>query len=223
MKTIKRISEYIDKKPLFSYALIVTVLYVFEFLNSISSLFLIEVLLLILALRAFVAYKIVKYLKAALDTIEKKEECIKINEGYKKYYKRAIVAYSTLAFVCVADAVASVLSAICGFYAYLTLYFIVIALEYIFDVIGISSLFLAHLKSEVQFSKYDLTWIISNIVIALCSIDAFFVMIGKHDTTHFITIVLFYVFLYVVCSSRMNYGFRIQDEIEKIYNENIEK
>ena len=227
MKVIKRISEYIDKKPLFSYVLVVTALYIFEFLNSLSSLFVIEVLLFIVALRAYVAFKIVKYLKAALETIEKKEDRVKINEGYKKYYKRAIISYTALVCVCSADAVASILSAICGFYAYLPYYFVVIALEYVFDVIGISCLFLAHLKSDFSFSKLDPSWIISNIAIALCALDAFNAdkvkpLFGE-DYTHLMAVLFFYVFLYVVCSLRMLYAFRVQDEIELIYNDNTEK
>ena len=215
MKVIKSIPAYFEDGPLLAYILVVSILYICEFLNNIRSFFPIEVLFLIGVLRAYVVFKIVKYLKKVYMTIEQKEDHVKINAGYKKDYKIAIIVYLILFIVCSADVSISALSAICGLYANTPFYLICLALEYILDVIGITFLFLAHLNSETTF-RIDPWWIISNIVIILCSVDAFLSMLGIHEMTFGVTTFLFYVFITVFWSMRIMYAFRIQDEIALI-------
>ena len=215
MKFFKSISAYFEYEPLLAYILVVSFLGVCEFLNSIISLFPIEVLFLIGVLRAYVAFKIVKYLKKAFPMIEQKEGHVKINAGYKKAYKVAIIAYSVLFIVCSVDVASSAVSAICGLYANVPLYLICLALEYILDVVGITCLFMAHLNSETTF-RIDPWWIISNIVIILCSVDAYVTMLGLHKWTFELTTWLFYIFIFVFLSIRIMYAFRIQDEIDII-------
>jgi hypothetical protein len=215
MKIFKSISAYFGYEPLLAYILVVSFLGVCEFLNSIISLFPIEVLFLIGVLRAYVAFKIVKYLKKTFPMIEQKEGLVKINAVYKKAYKVAIIAYSVLFIVCSVDVASSAVSAICGLYANVPLYLICLALEYILDVVGITCLFMAHLNSETTF-RIEPWWIISNIVIILCSVDAFLSMLGIHEMTFKVTTFLFYVFTTVFWAMRVMYAFRIQDEIALI-------
>lgn len=215
MKVIKSIPAYFEKGPLLAYILVVSLLYLCEFFNNIRSFFPIEVLFLIGVLRAYVVFKIVKYLKKVFMTIEQKEGQVKINAGYKKDYKIAIIVYLILFVVCSADVSISALSAICGLYANVPLYLVCLALEYILDVVGITCLFLAHLNSETTF-RLDPWWIISNIVIILCSVDAFLSMLGIHEMTFEVTTFLFYVFTTVFWAMRVMYAFRIQDEIALI-------
>ena len=198
-----------------AYILVVSLLYLCEFFNNIRSFFPIEVLFLIGVLRAYVVFKIVKYLKKVFMTIEQKEGQVKINAGYKKDYKIAIIVYLILFVVCSADVSISALSAICGLYANTPFYLVCLALEYIIDVVGITCLFLAHLNSETTF-RLDPWWIISNIVIILCSVDAFLSMLGIHEMTFEVTTFLFYVFTTVFWAMRVMYAFRIQDEIALI-------
>ena len=215
MKVIKSIPAYFEKGPLLAYILVVSLLYLCEFFNNIRSFFPIEVLFLIGVLRAYVVFKIVKYLKKVFMTIEQKEGQVKINAGYKKDYKIAIIVYLILFVVCSADVSISALSAICGLYANTPFYLVCLALEYIIDVVGITCLFLAHLNSETTF-RLDPWWIISNIVIILCSVDAFLSMLGIHEMTFEVTTFLFYVFTTVFWAMRVMYAFRIQDEIALI-------
>lgn len=215
MKVIKSIPAYFEKGPLLAYILVVSLLYLCEFFNNIRSFFPIEVLFLIGVLRAYVVFKIVKYLKKVFMTIEEKEGQVKINAGYKKDYKIAIIVYLILFAVCSADVSISALSAICGLYANTPFYLVCLALEYILDVVGITCLFLAHLNSETTF-RLDPWWIISNIVIILCSVDAFLSMLGIHEMTFKVTTFLFYVFTTVFWAMRVMYAFRIQDEIALI-------
>ena len=215
MKVIKSIPAYFEKGPLLAYILVVSLLYLCEFFNNIRSFFPIEVLFLIGVLRAYVVFKIVKYLKKVFMTIEQKEGQVKINAGYKKDYKIAIIVYLILFVVCSADVTISALSAICGLYANTPFYLVCLALEYILDVVGITCLFLAHLNSETTF-RLDPWWIISNIVIILCSVDAFLSMLGIHEMTFEVTTFLFYVFTTVFWAMRVMYAFRIQDEIALI-------
>lgn len=215
MKAIKSIPAYFEKGPLLAYILVVSLLYLCEFFNNIRSFFPIEVLFLIGVLRAYVVFKIVKYLKKVFMTIEQKEGQVKINAGYKKDYKIAIIVYLILFVVCSADVSISALSAICGLYANTPFYLVCLALEYILDVVGITCLFLAHLNSETMF-RLDPWWIISNIVIILCSVDAFLSMLGIHEMTFKVTTFLFYVFTTVFGAMRVMYAFRIQDEIALI-------
>lgn len=220
MNVIKMISGYIVKKPLMSYFLVATILYICEFLNSIISIFPVEILFLIEALRTILAFKIVKYLKYVLSMMEQEGEQIKLDYVCKNYYQMAIIAYSVLAIVNSADVFFSALSAICGLYSNMPLYFCVVATEYFLDVMGITCLFLAHLRSEVTYSKIDPTWIISNAVLILCSVDAFLYMLELRDEIGVLNFLFFYISLVVFFTLRIKYTFQIQDKIKKICNEN---
>lgn len=216
MKAIKPISEYFEEKPLLAYILVVFLLYMCEFLNSIISLFPIEVLFLIGVLRAYAVLKIIKYLKKAFKMIQQKTDSVKNGADYKKNYKLAIIVYSLLLFVCIADVSVSAVSAICGLYADTPFFLIILALEYILDVIGITCLFLVHLNIDSKF-RINIWWGIANIAIILCSVDAFLAMLGIHEWTFQLTTILFHIFITVFFSMRIMYAFQIQDVIVRDY------
>ncbi|RKM57326.1 hypothetical protein D6853_04745 [Butyrivibrio sp. X503] len=210
MSSIKR---YFDTRPLRSYLFVVTLIFVIEWNIRILSSIGYFLIFLLCVLRAFVAYKIVRYLKDSQGIVEHFLEESLFLEQYKKRYLKATRLYSLSALVCALHVISMILVAVTDSDYYILWALVLIVAEFFLDVLGISQLYVIYSDNEDAISKYELWWIVSTCMVAVSGIALLFAIFFYMDSgTVFGPVFLFGLIIFWI--HRFSYAY----EAEKFIN-----